>query len=491
MAAPTLSLSLIALDAGSSATLQHQLRDALRRRILGGEFPPGSRLPATRTLRRALGIGRNTVLNAYEQLAAEGYLSSRRGSGTFVSDDLPDARLRATAAHDRIAAARHATPVSSGARQLRVATLDSTPPRSAPWPFQPCIPSAAEFPLSEWESLRRRVLNSRGERLLQAGDPAGDRALREVIAVHLRDYRGVRCSADQIVITAGAQHAFNLILASSAQRGGRVWIEDPGYGGFRAAAHAAGAALVPRPVDAEGLALPDRVPEHPPKLIYVTPSRQFPLGVTMSLRRRLALLEFAERTGAWVIEDDYDSEHRYFGRPLPALQGLGENARVIYVGTFTKTIYPSLRLGFLVAPLSLTEDFVRMRAVSDTHSPSIDQAVLAEFIGGGHYARHLRRMQTLYGERLQVLRSEMSRLMGGLTRMEPVNAGLSVVGWLPPGADDAVWSANAAAKGVDVPPLSSYRMKVRLRPGAVFGFAAFPPALIRRSAERLAAAWAG
>ena len=321
MATPTLSLNLVALDAGGSATLQHQLRDALRRRILGGEFPPGSRLPATRLLCRALGVGRNTILNAYEQLVAEGYLSGRRGSGTFVSDDLPDARLRAIAAHDKAAAASHLAPVSSGARQLRVAPVDSTSSRTPPWPFRPCIPSAAEFPLAEWEALRRRVLNSRGERLLYSSDPAGDRALREVIAVHLRDYRGVHCSADQVVVAAGAQHAFNLILATLVRRGGRVWIEDPGYAGFRAAAHAAGVSLVPRPIDAEGLVLPRLIPEQAPGLIYVTPSRQFPLGVTMSLRRRLALLEFAVRSGAWIIEDDYDSEHRYSAGRCPPCRG--------------------------------------------------------------------------------------------------------------------------------------------------------------------------
>jgi len=301
----------------------------------------------------------------------------------------------------------------------------------------------------------------------------------------------VRCSAEQIVVTAGAQQAFNLILATLVCRCGPVWIEDPGYLGFRSASYAAGAVPVPRPIDAEGLVLPRSTPAQAPELIYLTPSRQFPLGITMSLRRRLAVLEFAKRTGAWVIEDDYDSEHRYTGRPLPALQGLKDNARVIYVGTFTKTIYPSLRLGYLIAPPALVEDFIRLRAVCDVQSSGVDQAVLAEFIRGGHYARHLRRMQTLYGERLQVLRTEMERVLGGLVQMDSADAGLNVVGWFPADADDAAWSAKAATREVDVPPLSAYRMKARLRPAGVFGFAAFPPALIRRGVEPLASAWTG
>ncbi|HEY3757320.1 MAG TPA: PLP-dependent aminotransferase family protein [Opitutaceae bacterium] len=489
MPTPLLSLNLVSVSANREESLQQQLTEELRVRIIRGELPPGSRLPSSRELRRSLGVARNTVLSVYEQLAAEGYVGGRRGSGTYVQENLPDLRLRAAGQRGRIGSASPLS-ISPAARRLADAARGTVAGTVAPLPFRPCVPSAPEFPIGVWESLRRRVLNRNGAHLLDYAEPAGYRPLREAISVHVQDYRGVRCTPDEIIVTAGAQQAFHLIVAALVGPGDPVGMEDPGYAGFRSAALAAQAELIPMPVDRDGMVLPKRRLARPPVVIYMTPSRQFPLGVTMSLCRRLDWLEFAEKTGAWLIEDDYDSEHRYSGRPLPALQGLKENGRVLYVGTFSKTVFPSLRLGYIVAPARLVPDLVRMRAVLDGHSPSIDQAVLAEFMEGGRYARHLRRTQAIYGERLQVFRSEMESRLGGVVRLEASSSGLSLVGWLPENADSEEWAKRALAGGIEVSPISKYVIRTKCPAGIVFGFAPYPPALIRRSVEKLAKAWA-
>lgn len=484
MSPALLTLNFIALHPGGE-TRQHQLTELLRARILDGRLRAGVRLPSSRALRRTLGVGRNTVLGAYEQLAAEGYVSGRRGSGTYVTDRLPDARLRATRSAGPLRPQAPAAQPTS-ARATAVPSPSSAP--VFPAPFRPCVPSSAEFPLHTWEMLRRRVLARSGTHLLHYAEPVGYQPLRESIAAHVQDYRGVRCDSGQVIVTAGAQQAFSLIFSALAAPVDPVWMEDPGYGGFRSAAAAARRKVIPLPVDEEGIALPRRA-RRQPALIYVTPSRQFPLGITMSLRRRLELLAFADRSGSWIIEDDYDSEHRYSGRPLPALQGLQEKARVLYVGTFSKTVFPALRLGYIVAPPALVDGLARARAALDSHSPSLDQAVLAEFLQSGAFGRHLRRTQTLYGERLEVFRSEMERLLGGRVRLDPAVAGLSLVGRLPEGADDAAWCAKAAAAGIEAQPLSGYRVRAATPPAAVFGFAPFIPAAIRRGVQRLASAW--
>ncbi|MGH7995086.1 MAG: PLP-dependent aminotransferase family protein [Opitutaceae bacterium] len=488
--ASTVELPLLTVDRGGSRTLQQQVTDGLRQSIISGAVATSARLPATRGLSRRLGVGRNTILNAYEQLALEGYARGRLGSGTYVAADLPDPKLRAASGiAERIGPDPVLHPTERLNRIRRAPFLDTSNP-SLFRPFCPSIPSSSDFPIEEWESVRRRVLRTGSARLLEYAHPQGHPALREAIANHCRDYRGVLCHADQIVITSGAQAGFNLVLGVLSDVGSPVWVEDPGYIGFRGAAEASGGLVVHRPVDAEGIVLPHGRPAKAPALIYVTPSHQFPLGVTMSLRRRMALLDFAERNGTWIIEDDYDSEHRYSGRPLPALQGLRAGGRVVYVGTFSKTLFPALRLGFLIVPPLLVADFTRLRAILDTFSPTIDQAVLARFLSDGRYARHLRRMQYIYGERRDAFCAEMDRLLSGRVRLERPSSGLSLAGWFPAGSDDRARCLRAAEAGLTVLPISIFCNRARCAPGAIFGFAAFPPGELRRSVAKLAHAWA-
>jgi len=307
---------LLQLDADAARTLQDQLLDRLRKAILERRVRPGQRLPSTRLLARQLSVSRNTVLAVFDQLISEGYLRGSRGSGTYVSDELPDQLLRP----------------SKDAKLLLPQSQEGPLPPAviSPTAFRPCIPLVAEFPLERWESLRRRVLHRRGARLLHYSAPAGQERLREQISLYLRDYRGVRCEANQILVTAGAQQAFRIAARALSSLGKGVWFEDPGYPDARLAFEDAGLTGVPQPVDDEGLTLP-RWQAGAPRMVYTTPSRQFPLGITMTLARRMEWLDFARRHDVWIIEDDYDSEFRYEGRPLPSLQGLLPETQVVYV----------------------------------------------------------------------------------------------------------------------------------------------------------------
>jgi GntR family transcriptional regulator/MocR family aminotransferase len=422
-----------------------------------------------------------------QQLQAEGYLTGRRGSGIFVADELPDdllcrrtvrpsARLRHPTLSRR-GAVLVAAP--QGARRL------PGPPRA----FRIGTPGVDLFPVALWWRLASRRLRAITPTQLDYGEPAGLRALREAIADHVQTARGTRFSADQVLIVAGAQQGLELISRVLLDPGDRVWMEEPGYPGAHSALLGAGARIVPVPVDAEGLTVETGARSAgDARLAYVTPSHQYPLGVPMSLPRRLALLRWASRAGAWVIEDDYDSEFRYGARPVPCLHGLDVDGRVIYVGSFSKTLFPALRLGFLVVPPDLQDGLQAARAAADQHPPVLDQAVLADFIGEGHFARHLRRMRMAYRERLDALTEAVARFCGGALRLRPTRTGLHAIADLER-ADAGRVSREAAARGVEATPLAAYFA----RPGKpvdalVLGFAAVRPEAARRGMERLAAA---
>ena len=480
--APPASLSLLRADARERRTLQEQLCDQLRRAILDGGLRPGQRLPATRALAEQLEVSRNTVLAVFEQLTSEGYLQGQHGSGTYVTRELPDRFLGVAA----LAGSRRGSrPVA--AAPVSPPSAETVPPGAlVVKPFRPCVPSVAEFPVGLWERLRRRVLGRSGVRLLNYGSPAGDERLREQIALYLRDYRGVRCVAEQIIITAGAQQAFNLIGRALGRAGDGIWFEDPGYIDARLAFQSAGWKIVPQPVDDEGLLPPSRLTEA--RFAYLTPSRQFPLGTTMSLARRMDWLRCAAQNELWLVEDDYDSEFRYEGRPLPSLQGLVPEARVIYVGTFSKALYPSLRLGYVVAPLAHRRAFWEAKETADVHCSSIDQAILAEFMREGHFVRHLRKMRALYAERAAAFAAAAAEEWPGLVRLGSVGAGLNVAGFLE-GGDEADYASRAAEQGFQVLPLRRYAVAARTPPGFLFGFGAYPPALIRRAVHELRGLW--
>jgi len=312
--------------------------------------------------------------------------------------------------------------------------------------------------------------------LFAEGDPSGLLRLRRALTPYLRDARGVRCTPEQIIITAGTQQALSLIGRFLLDRGDSVWIEDPGYLGARAAFVAAEANLVPIPIDTDGLSIPER--KKSPRLIYCTPSRQFPLGITMTLARRFELLEFARKNGVWIVEDDYDSEFRYIDRPLPCLQGLTNSQCVIYTGSFSKVLFPSLRLGYLVLPESLVEIFRKAKQIHDAGSSLIDQATAAVFIEEGFFSTHVRRMRQLYRERLDIFLEEAKKHVAGWLLFPEIDAGMDAMGYLNAGCDDAKISTTLASAGIDVPPLSAYSLNA-CQPGLVFGFTAFSPAQIR------------
>jgi GntR family transcriptional regulator/MocR family aminotransferase len=493
---PFLYEPLIVLDTTSSVPLYRQLYDRLRLAILTGQLTTGARLPATRTLADQLRVSRNTVYLAYQQLLAEGYLNSKVGRGTSVARVTPETLLTLpSTSQQRQFAQDVAVRSRVSQRGMNMARLPAMPRPQVPSEpgklpaFRVGVPALDLFPYQIWtQMVTRRVRHSLKE-ASDNQDPAGYRPLREAIAAHIGVTRGVRCIADQVIVVSGAQAALDLAARILLDPGDMAWLEDPGYPGARGALGGAGAQLVPIPVKADGLDVREGRARCPrARLVYVTPSHQFPLGVTMSLAQRLALLEWANEADAWILEDDYDSEYRFSGRPLEALQGLDRTNRVIYLGTFSKVLFPALRLGYLVVPPDLTDVLVAVRLFVDRHVPILEQMALADFITEGHFARHIRRMHTVYAERRAALLAAVASELGELFEVHPPEAGMHLVGWLPPRVDDAVVAQQAAKYGVEVIPVAVFRHEPMSRGGLVLGYAAVNEQEIRDGVYRLAMA---
>ena len=474
-------------DFDAPEPLHRQIYGKLRDAILDGRLAAGLQIPSTRELARELGVGRNTVLNAVEQLVTEGYLQGERGSGTYVNRMLPDETTRVsqrTNARPLPAARRPPLPRRIRALTSMTALLPGTDKLR---PFQPCVPAVDAFPFAVWGKLVQKHWRRHAGHLLGLGDPAGYLPLRRAIAEYLASARAVNCEPEQVIVLSGAQQALDLVSRVLIEPGDSVWIEDPGYQGIRATLTFAGASLVPVPVDEEGLQVHvGRARSPAARMAYVTPSHQFPLGHTLSLARRLELLAWSRDAGAWILEDDYDSEYRYTSRPIPALQGLARDDQVLYVGTLSKVLYPSLRLGYLVVPQSLVEIFAMARTLAAGAPSLIDQAVLAEFITDGHFARHIRRMRTLYQERRAVLLEAASRELVGLLEINAADAGLHAVGWVQQGVDDQLVCQRASAIGIDCLPVSSLYHGPQRKCGLVMGFAPFDTDEINNGIAKLA-----
>jgi GntR family transcriptional regulator / MocR family aminotransferase len=481
----------IQLDRALPEPLYKQLYGWLRTAILAGQVPRGARLPSTRTLATELGVSRTTTALAYEQLLLEGYLESQVGQGTIVSRQLPEGFVDES--HSRSGGAHPDRQHTPQLRPItRAAVFDSVPhlervEGSGSRAFISGQPPLDLFPYALWA----RLLARRARQSLQAHagyqHPAGYAPLREAIATHIGITRGVRCTPEQVIITSGTQGALDLVARTLLTPGDTAWIEDPGYFGARGALLASGSQLVPVPVDAEGLVVRagrGRAPNA--RLAFVTPSHQFPTGVTMSLSRRLALLDWAQEADAWVVEDDYDSEYRYGGRPLEALQGLDQAGRVLYLGTFSKVLFPSLRLGYLVAPTALIAPLLQARRFLDMHPPILEQLALADFLLEGHYARHLRRTRQQIQRRRDCLYQELQRHLGELLEISLPEAGLELVGWLPRGTDDQ-WAVDLAeAAEITVVAISRLCLEPLARGGLLMGFAGIDEETIRRGVRTLA-----
>jgi GntR family transcriptional regulator/MocR family aminotransferase len=469
--------------------LHQQIDAAFRRAILDGRLRGGARIPSSRTLASQLGVSRLTVVTAFEQLTAEGYLEGRVGSGTRVACVLPAERFRGQG----LGARSVARPTRVGKLPLsrRGTTIAGFSPRreaqqGAPRPFR-LGPALDAFPYAEWVRLSAVCRRRFRAELLGYGEPAGYRPLREAIAAYLGPARGLHCQPDNVIVVSGAQQAFGLALRLISDPGDTVWIEDPGYPGTRGAALAAGTRPRAVRVDEEGLALDPALAREPaPRLVFITPSHQFPLGMTMSLSRRLALLRWAAASGAILVEDDYGNEYRYTGRPLSALQGLDTADRVIYVGSFGKVLFPALRLAYVVVPTHLVDAFIAAKGVLDSHAPVLEQATLAEFMAQGGFARHLARMRSLYGERQSALMESVRRRLHGLLTVRPPVTGMHLVGWLPRGVDDRAAARAAAEAQIEAMPLSAFRVQHPGPPGLVLGFASSPTSVIETATHRLA-----
>jgi GntR family transcriptional regulator/MocR family aminotransferase len=484
---PSLAAVGMTLDRSSGVPVSRQIYERIRTAILSGQLGPGLKLPSSRRLAAELGVSRTTTLAAYERLRDEGYLDGRVGAGTTVAQ-LPDLRPRAAG---REAAAVRAPPLSAQGAELagvrwRMQRAMATP-GPGPAAFPVGLPAFDAFPAELWSKVvARRARRSAGS-LLRYQHPAGYRPLREAIAAYAGMARGVRCTPDQVLVVGGAQAGLSLTARLLLDPGDDAWLEDPGYYGARGAIVAAGANPVPVPVDAGGLDVPAARRRAPrARLAYVTPSHQFPLGVTLSLPRRLALLEWARTNGTYVVEDDYDSEYRYVGEPLPSLQGLDDAGRVIYVGSFSKVLFPALRIGYVIVPDELVDAFAAAHRFAAIHVSSFEQAALTDFITEGHFPRHIRRMRALYAERETTLVDAVRRELDGLLSVTPAHAGLHLIGWLPGGADDELAATRAAAHGVDTQPLSAHAQEPYERPGLLLGYAATPTEEIIAGVHRLA-----
>jgi GntR family transcriptional regulator/MocR family aminotransferase len=473
--------------------LYQQLYASLRGAILSGVLAPGVRLPSTRALASELNVSRNTVLNAYQQLLSEGYLGSVSGGGTFVSGDLPDAML-ITSPQSKAEARR----TELEARTRATFPTEQVPSRSStlpdptetgfgrPRPFRADVPALDAFPYKLWSRLVIRQARHMPSSAFAYQDRAGYLPLREAIAAHVSVARQVRCDADQVIIVSGSQGALDLIARLVLNVGDSVWMEDPGFPGARGAFIGVGANVVPVPVDDDGLIVEAGIARAPAaRLVYLTPSHQFPLGVTMSLARRLALLEWANQAGAYVLEDDYDSEYRYAGRPLAAMQGLDTAERVIYVGTFSKVLFPALRLGYLIAPRPLIGPVLALRRFVDVHPHVFEQVVLTEFIEKGHFVRHIRRMRGLYAERRTALIDSLGDLP---IEVDSPKAGIHSVGWLPDDLDAHLLVQAGLANDLELTPISAFTVEPLPRQGLLLGYGGFSPETIRSAAGRLAAA---
>ena len=479
------------------ATRQQWLYDEIRNAILDGRLAARARLPATRDLAQQYGLARGTVTAAYLQLVAEGYVSSTVGRGTFVSTHIPDAMLQAgvKSATSEFSPGRRTGQLSARGRDLARTIFAMLPPAKIGCAFRAAQPDLAAFPLELWTRIAARRSRISHRSMLADGDPRGYRPLRDAIAAHLARARGISCSADHVQIVGSVQQALDLCARLLLDAGDQVWVENPGYPAAGQVLKAAGARLVSVSVDGDGIDVAEGVTAAPrARLAYVTPSRQAPLGVLLSLARRMQLLEWAATSKAWIFEDDYDGEYRFTGRPHAALKSLDGHGCVIYAGTFSKVMFPGLRLAYVVVPDQLLDAFAAAMSLTARHAPIMTQAVLADFIAEGHFGRHIRRMRTHYGERAESLQTAAREYWSGVLELSTIDAGLDVAARFLGAGDDTEIARRAAEHEIETRALSSWaagrRISARSK-GLILGFATIHPAAIRAGARSLARIFEG
>ena len=465
------------LDRSRSDPLHRQIYEQWRRGILAGRFQPRQRVPSTRAFAAAYGVSRTTVSAAYEQLIAEGYFEAATGSGTFVCSELPESTTRPRGVLRQPQPRPSRT--SSFARRLDTDPIVS-PAVSGRLDLSRLGPDLERFPFVLWRRLLTRHLRRMSPaRLGHFVAPGGTETLRREIAAYVARARAVRCTPEQVIVVSGSQQGLDLCARLLLDPGDEVLVEEPGYGGIRYLLDAHGAVTIPMPVSPDGASV--RGVSRTPRLIYVTPSHQFPTGVSMSLARRLELLEFARRHRVLILEDDYDSEYRYSGAPLPAMQSLAGDVPVVYLGTFSNVMFPGLRIGYLVLPDDLVAPFTRAKWLTDRHTPVLEQAALADFLADGHLDRHVRRMRRIYKARRDVLVDELARAFGGDMRIAGDAAGMHLTARFR----GRPLAARAERHGVHLRSTASYYLATPPANEFLFGFAAVGERTIREAVRRL------
>jgi GntR family transcriptional regulator / MocR family aminotransferase len=486
---PASFLPPVAIDSRSKTPLYRQMYDWFRGTIIDGRMRPGQRVPSTRSLSAELKISRIPVLNAYEQLLAEGYFETFVGAGTCVARSIPDDALRPQTAKSRKELQPSAG--STGPRRMSRRGFELTNAPAQPWfdvsgAFRVSLPALDQFPIGVWSKLVARHSRNPPRGIMAYGDAMGYPPFREAIAEYLGAVRSVRCEPSQILVTTGSQQALQLAAQILLDPDDRVWMEEPGYLGARQAFVTVRAQLIPVRVDHDGMEVAEIIRRGgTARAVYVTPSHQYPMGTTMSATRRMLLLNWAARSGAWIIEDDYDSEYRFGSRPIASLQGLDTDARVIYVGTFSKVMFPALRLGYVVVPKDLVPAFSAARDAADIFSSTLYQAVMTDFIREGHFARHIRRMRMLYMDRRSTLIKAIQSQMGDLLEVIGDAAGMHLLALLPPGMNDVKVSRHAAQRRISVMPLSSCCLEPPARGGLILGYGGVNPHQIYDGIRRL------
>jgi GntR family transcriptional regulator / MocR family aminotransferase len=473
----------IPFERNSGGPFYKQIYEGYRAAILSGRLQPGQRLPSTRALALELKISRLPVITAYEQLLHEGYLEGKIGAGTYVKDSIPDELTRPLLA-PKPASQRPGLrlPMKETASQA-----SNTPSANELLgPFRVSLPALDQFPQKIWSRLASRHAKNLSIEHMAYADPAGHQPLREEIAQYLRAARAVHCEAGQILIVSGSQMALQICAMALLSSRDTVCIEEPGYPGARDALRSTGADLIPIPLDEEGIDVSDLGARGTKvRVVYVTPSHQYPLGLSMSASRRLELLAWAKQNQSWILEDDYDSEYRYASRPLGALQGMDSASRVIYIGTFSKVLFPALRLGYLVVPPSLLNRFLQLRETLDIFSPTLYQLVLTDFLQEGHFARHLRRMRAIYFRRRNALVESLRTDLAEFLTPCNTDAGLHLSAFLHRGMDDLEVVRRAAQRGISASALSACYMGKRPKKGLILGFGGADESLIHPAAQTL------
>jgi GntR family transcriptional regulator/MocR family aminotransferase len=476
----------VALDSASETPLYRQLYDCFRNAILDGQLRPGQRVPSTRALAAELGISRIPVLGAFEQLQAEGYLETLKGSGTVVARSIPEEtdRLRTPG--------NHGSPQPHGVRRISRSGKKLLAARPQPWfqhlgAFRVSLPALDRFPSEIWSRLLARHSRNPATEAMAYSDAMGYMPLRNAVAEYLGTVRAVRCKPGQVLIVTGSQQALQLSARVLLDPGDFVWMEEPGYPGAHQALSTFGARLFPVPLDAEGLQVEQGMKRcQKARAVYITPSHQYPMGMTLSAARRMRLLDWASRNRAWILEDDYDSEYRFGSHPLASLQGLDTGARVVYIGTFSKVLFPALRLGYAVVPEDLVPAFSAARDASDIFSSSLYQMALTDFIREGHFARHIRRMRMLYMERRAALVSAIEKQLGSEFPVISAAAGMHLVVLLPDRINDVAIAHRAAGFGIAAMPLSICCLHRPARNGLILGYGVTDGKQVEDGVKRLA-----